>query len=174
MNENGKKPNLIRAHEIAAQEQTGAHPWNPNSLMIGTRMSQLTGLERIGVNLVRLPPGKESCVPHTHCREEEWLFILSGKGKALIDGSEYEVGPGDFMGFPTPSVSHHLCNSGKEDLTYLVGGEHYEIEVAEFPAHGKRAIRLGDRMEIYDLAKARDFGPLNGQEADSQLPEVKE
>lgn len=37
------------------------------------------------------------------------------------------------MGFPTPSVPHHLRNIGDEDLVYLVGGENLEVEVADFP-----------------------------------------
>ncbi len=60
------------------------------------------------MNWIRLPPGRESYVYHTHEAEEEWLYILSGRGITEIDGAEHEVGPGDFMGFPTPSVAHHL------------------------------------------------------------------
>jgi hypothetical protein len=41
------------------------------------------------------------------------------------------------MGFPAPSVTHHLRNPGTEDLVYLMGGEHRDVEVAEFPSIGK-------------------------------------
>ena len=44
---------------------------------------------------------------------------------AEIDGGEHEVGPGDFMGFPTPSLGHHLRNPFDEDLVYLMGGERH-------------------------------------------------
>jgi len=57
-----------------------------------------------------------SATPHSHQHEEEWLYILSGRGIAEIDGEELEVGPGDFMAFPTPSVAHHLTNPFDEKL----------------------------------------------------------
>jgi len=55
--------------------------------------------------------------------EEEWVYILSGRGLADIDGQQYEVGPGDFMGFPSPGIAHLLRNPFEEELVYLMGGE---------------------------------------------------
>ena len=72
-------------------------------------------------------------------------------------GADYEVGPGDFMGFPTPSVAHHLRNTGEEDLVYLMGGESRDAEVATFPKLGKKMVRVGGEVEIYDVADAKGF-----------------
>ena len=157
-------PSLLRATDIAAKAGTHSHPWNPNSEMTGVHLSAAVGLERTGVSLARIAPGKESFVYHSHEREEEWLFILAGTATAEIDGGEYEVGPGDFMGFATPSVAHHLRNTGEEDLVYLMGGERRDAEVATFPRLGKRMVRTGEKVEIYDLASARPFGPLDPDE----------
>ena len=118
------------------------------------------GLKRTGVNLIRVPPGRESYVYHSHRYEEEWIYVLSGRATALIDDVEYEVGPGDFLGFPTPSVAHLLRNTGTEDLVYLAGGESREFDVAEFPKLGKRMLRMGDQVDIYDAGDARPFGPI--------------
>jgi uncharacterized cupin superfamily protein len=52
----------------------------------------------------------------------------------------FEVGPGDFMGFPTPSVAHHLVNPYDEDLVYLMGGEHSGLDISIFPRIGKRIV----------------------------------
>jgi uncharacterized cupin superfamily protein len=125
--------------------------------MHGVQLGRLAGLSRIGVNLARIAPGKESFVYHSHEREEEWLYILSGRGTAEIDGADYEVGPGDFMGFAAPSVAHHLRNSGEEELVYLMGGESLDLEVARFPKLGRVMVRTGDKVEIYDSADARPF-----------------
>ena len=67
------------------------------------------------------------------------------------------------MGFPTPSVAHHLRNSGIEDLVYLMGGENLDSEIATFPRLGKKMVRTGDKLEIYDIADARPFGPLDSE-----------
>lgn len=149
---------LLHADEIDKQADSFSHPWNPNSLVIGTRMSRLAGMQRVGVSKVLVPAGKESFIYHSHHREEEWIYILSGKGIARIDAQEYEVSPGDFMGFSTPSVAHHLANPFEEDLVYLMGGESRDVEIADFPDLGKRMLRRGTEIEIFDVADAKPFG----------------
>jgi hypothetical protein len=88
--------------------------------MRGTQLARSVGLKRTGVNFIRVPPGKESYVYHSHQYEEEWIYVLSGRAIALIDDAEYEVNAGDFIGFPAPSVAHHMRNPGPEDR-YLCG-----------------------------------------------------
>jgi len=153
-------PPLIRSAEAKAAFATHSHPWNDKSEFSGVQLGQMAGLKRTGVSLVHIQPGKESFVYHSHEREEEWLYILSGSGTAEIDGKEHRVGAGDFMGFPTPSVAHHLRNSGSETLIYLMGGERRDFEVSDFPKLGKRMIRKGSEIEIYDIADAKPLGPL--------------
>jgi uncharacterized cupin superfamily protein len=151
---------LVKASEVDENASSFSHPWNPNSEIVGTRLGAQVGLSRIGVNRARVPGGKESFIYHSHYREEEWIYIISGRAIAEIDGEEYEVATGDFMGFPTSGVAHHLRNPYDEDLIYLVGGENHEVEVADFPRLGKRMIRSGQGVEIYDTSDARSFGPL--------------
>src|SRR5215210_5489046 len=155
---------LIKSDEMAEGADSFSHPWNPNSEIVGTRMSTLVGLSRTGVSRVSIPAGKESFVYHSHYREEEWIYILSGRGLAEIDGEEFEVSTGDFMGFPTPGVAHHLRNPSDEDLIYLIGGENYEVDIADFPHLGRRMVRRGQDVEIYDVSDARSFGPPEGGE----------
>lgn len=152
--------NIVRAADIAAHSQQFSHPWNPGSEMHGTQLARSVGLKRTGVNFIRVPAGKESYVYHSHQCEEEWVYLLSGRAIALIDDAEYEVGAGDFIGFPAPSVAHLLRNPGPGDLVYLCGGENRDFEVADFPKLGKRMIRTGNHVEIYDSADAKPFGPL--------------
>ena len=151
---------IVKADEVADKASGFSHPWNPNSEIIGTRLSTLVGLSRSGVSLVRILAGKEAFVYHSHYREEEWIYIISGRGVAEIDGEEFEVAAGDFMGFPTPSVAHHLRNPYDEELVYLVGGENLDVEIADFPRLGKRMLRWGQDVEIYETSDAKSFGPL--------------
>ena len=138
-------------------EWTYSHPLNPRSEMNGVSLSHHAGMRRIGVHVVRLKPGKESCVYHAHTSEEEFFYILSGKGITEIDGKEYEVGPGDFMGFPTPSVAHHLKNASDEDLVYLVGGERHPVEVADFPHLDKKVIRVAGEAHVVATGDLQPF-----------------
>jgi uncharacterized cupin superfamily protein len=151
---------ILTSADITQREQPFSHPWNPKSQLIGVQLGRALGLKRTGISIARIPPGKESFVYHSHQHEEEWLYILSGRGTAEIDGEEIEVGPGDFMAFSTPSVPHHLKNTFDEHLVYLMGGGNRDMEIADFPRLGKRMLRNGESIEIYNASDAKPFGPL--------------
>jgi uncharacterized cupin superfamily protein len=154
-----QSPLLRSADRAKMPEESFSHPFNPNSKIFGRTLSDGTGLERLGVHWVRIPAGKESFVYHRHRTEEEFIYVLSGRGIAEIDGKEYEVGPGDFMGFGTsPPVAHHMRNPYSEDLVYLSGGERRPMEVAEYPQHGKMMVRVGMQVSIFETADAQSIG----------------
>ncbi len=152
-----KSPLSRAADRASVPEESQQHPLNPNSEIRGQSLSDLVGLRRTGVHLLRIPPGKESFVYHSHQLEEEWMYVLSGRGIAEIGDAQHEVGPGDFLGFPTPSVGHHLRNPFSEDLVYLSGGERREMEVADFPRHNKRMVRVGPNVTLCPLDQVETF-----------------
>ena len=155
-----KKP-LWRAAEIAPAARPFTQQLNPNSLFRAAALSRLAGMARAHVSLVRLPPGKDSFAYHAHLLEEEWLYILSGRAIAEIDGVQTEVGPGDFMGFATPSVPHLLRNSFDEECVYLMGGEDKPIDVVAYPHLDKRYLLMqtDKGAEFYELGEpTKPFG----------------
>src|SRR5947207_11242581 len=95
---------LWKADELPAQERAFSQRLNPNSHLLRTGLSRLAGLQRAHVSLGRIPPGKDSFAYHAHTVEEEWVYILAGRGLADIDGKQYEGGPGQLMSFPTPGT----------------------------------------------------------------------
>ncbi|QRN99843.1 cupin domain-containing protein [Archangium violaceum] len=152
-----KSPLSRAADRAKLPEQAQQHPFNPNSEIRGHSLSELVGLRRTGVHLLRIPPGKESFVYHSHQLEEEWMYVLSGRGIAEIGDEQHEVGPGDFLGFSAPSVGHHLRNPFSEELVYLSGGERREMEVADFPRHGKRMVRVGRSISFFPVDTVQSF-----------------
>ena len=86
-------------------------------------------------------------------------IIAAGEAQAEIDDNIFTVRPGDFMAFPT-GVAHHLRNCGKEDLVYLCGGEHLNIEIADFPRLGKRMLRRGEQVDVVDIHPQRELTPF--------------
>ena len=108
-----------------------------------------TGMRRVLTNLIRLPPGKESFIAHAHAVEEEFIFILEGNGQVTLDGTAHDVGPGDFIGFPTDGVVHAFRNTGAVDLLYLTAGERSRVEVAGMPTIGKTAVFRPGRITMY-------------------------
>jgi uncharacterized cupin superfamily protein len=144
MTDGGSKNCLLKAADIDELAQLRIHhPLNANSDVWLRPLSEFAGLARVRLTLARIPPGKESFAYHAHQADEEFVYILSGRGRAEIGDETVEVGAGDFMGFATPSVAHHLTNPYDEDLIYLMGGERSRVEVGTFPRAGKRIIFSG-------------------------------
>jgi uncharacterized cupin superfamily protein len=149
------KPLWTAAELAAAPEVHIRHPFNPGSDVYLRPLGRPTGLKRLSLSLARVPPGKESFIYHAHERDEEFLYIISGHGRALIGDEVFEVGPGDFMAFPTPSIAHHMLNPYEEDLVYLMGGEHSGFDIGTFPRVGKRVIFTDHGLASVDEADLR-------------------
>lgn len=125
---------LIRAADIdALPERAHVHQFNANAVRMTRTLGALCGLSRIGIHLVRLEPGRDSTQCHYHDADEEFIYILEGSGTAEIGDEVFEVGPGDFMGFPAPSPAHLLRNDTQDNLIYLVGGERNPNDVVHYP-----------------------------------------
>jgi uncharacterized cupin superfamily protein len=155
---------LVRAGERGPAYPAG-HPYNPRAEIHGWPVSRLAGLSRLAVNLAWLPPGKEAAILHRHHREEEWAYVLAGRGVAQVDDGEHELAAGDFLGFP-PGVAHGVRNTGGEDLHLVVGGEIVlDVEVADFPSVGRRLVRAGARLAVYPLDAEVPFLPVEAEEA---------
>ncbi len=152
-----KESLIVRAADrTSSNEVASKHPMNPSSDLRGHALSRVAGLTRIGVSTVRVPPGKESFVYHRHHCEEEFLYVLSGRGVVEIDEEQHEIGAGDFVGFPA-GVAHHLKNTSGEDLVYLSGGENREFEIADYPRHGQRMVRLGNKIDVFPTSVITAF-----------------
>lgn len=146
---------LVRTRElVAADFMLIRHPLNPQSEVRMHRLGDRVGMKRAHLSLARLPPGKESFLPHAHANQEEFLFILEGRGMALLGDTEVEVGPGDYMGFPTDGTVHHLRNVGDSELVYLMGGERTDVEVSRFPSIGKVGVFKTGEVSFFDESSA--------------------
>jgi uncharacterized cupin superfamily protein len=125
------------------------HPFNPMSDMKAEELGDRAGMKRLGVNLTRIPPGKQSFIPHAHSVEEEFVFVLSGAGEVVLDGIAHPIGAGDFVGFPTDGVVHHFLSLGPDDLVYLTAGERSPIEVSDLPSIGKTLVFRNDTVTLF-------------------------
>lgn len=142
---------LLKANQIAAQsEQVFVHKLNPQAVRHTRSLGDLTGLVSLGVHLVRLVPGRESTEFHFHVHDEEWIYILSGRGMAEIGDKKFEVGAGDFMGFAAGSLPHAMSNPFEVDLVYLVGGNRLPFDICDYPRLRKRRYRVNGKNEFVD------------------------
>lgn len=136
-----------------------SHPLNPNSSISFVPLSDRVGMQRAQLGLGRIPPGRESFVPHAHSAQEEFVFILEGTAEMEIDGERVAVGPGDYVGFPVDGAVHQLYNTGTSDLIYLMGGERTPTDMARFPTIGKIGVWADGTMRYIDEDAAQQFAP---------------
>ena len=137
---------LLRKDRIDAMpERRHQHQFNDNAVRMTRTLGTAAGMQRVGVHLVRLEPGRDSTTYHYHDRDEEFLYILEGRGIAEIGDETFEVGPGDFMGFAAPSEPHMLRNPFSDDLVYLVAGEGNQADVVHYPRIRRSMIKTAGR-----------------------------
>jgi uncharacterized cupin superfamily protein len=149
----------LSAAEIASwPERPHRHQFNANALRMTRTLGVAAGLDRIGVHLIRLPPGRESTQHHWHDADEEFVYILSGRAIACLGETRIEVGPGDFMGFTTPSVAHSLENPFDADVVYLVGGERNALDLVHYPRIARTLIKSHGSRRWVDWRDVRDVG----------------
>ncbi len=64
--------------------------------------------------LMTIPSGSDIGM-ETHANVEQLIFIASGQGKAVLNGAESVVRPGDVV-VATPGTRHDIVNTGTEPL----------------------------------------------------------
>ena len=97
---------------------------------------------RLGVNMSRLSRGQAGCPFHSHLREDEVFYVLSGRGVLRYGDSLYEIGPGDCIACPAGTgTAHQIANPYDEDLVYLAIGPNDPHEVCVYPDSGKVYMR---------------------------------
>jgi uncharacterized cupin superfamily protein len=97
---------------------------------------------RLGANLTRVPPGRSGCPFHTHQREDEVFYVLSGRGVLRYGETIDEIGAGDCIACPAGTgIAHQLANPFDEDLVYLAIGRNDPDEVCTYPDSGKVLVR---------------------------------
>lgn len=145
-----QSPNWVTAAAIReASEQRFQHPLKAEAIRYTKSISDWVSLQRLGLHWIRVEPGQASTQFHCHHQEEEFIYILSGYGIAEIGETEYEVGPGDFMGFTAPSLPHCMSNPFDQDLVYLMGGERRPLDICDYPRLHQRLIRSGNERYLY-------------------------
>ena len=92
--------------------------------------------ERLGVRLEELAPGANSSEHHFHTAEEEHVIVLEGAGTLLFGTEKFPVSGGDHFWFKAgEEIAHHIQNTSKAPLKFLVFGERLSNDVVVYPEH---------------------------------------
>ena len=128
------------------------------------RLGDAVGSLGVGVNRVRIAPGKLSTPPHSHGASEEIVFVLAGSGFSWQDESVYALRPGDCI-VHVADREEHTLRAGEDGLDALVYGTRHPTELGWLPRSG--AVRFGwpwvqgrtdDPWDIEAESPALEFG----------------
>ncbi len=148
---------LLKATDIAAMPgEKRIHFLNSNAIRINKSLGDAVGLTQLGVHIISVKPGHDTTEYHKHFYEEECVYILSGRGTAIIDGEYHTVGPGDFLGFPRNTAAHNIINDGDEMLQCLIMGQRLEQDVADYPEKNKRLYRNSGQWDLVDITDIKE------------------
>jgi uncharacterized cupin superfamily protein len=104
------------------------------------RLGDAAGSKGVGVNRVRIKPGRLSTPPHSHGRSEEIFFVLGGSGLLWQDEAVCEVRAGDTI-VHVADREEHTLRAGVDGLDVLIFGTRHPVEYGWLPR--SRALRLG-------------------------------
>jgi uncharacterized cupin superfamily protein len=125
------------------------------------RLGDAAGAKGIGVNRVRVDPGRLSTPPHSHGLSEEIFFVLGGSGLSWQDGAVCEVRAGDTI-VHLADREEHTLRAGADGLDYLVFGTRHPVEYGWLPR--SRALRFG-----FVWTEGRDDNPWDIEEQVGEL-----
>jgi uncharacterized cupin superfamily protein len=103
-------------------------------------LGRAAGTAGVGVNRIRIAPGRLPTPPHSHGASEEVYYVLAGSGLAWQDGDVHEVGPRDCV-IHRADHHEHTFVAGDDGLELLVYGTRHPTEIGWLPR--SRAIRIG-------------------------------
>jgi uncharacterized cupin superfamily protein len=164
---NEKRPAFIVSSE-ELPEVPNRYPHSDEYCGFRRHLGRAAGLTRIGINVVRLPPGQRSSWPHAEEKEEEFVYVLEGEVDAWVDGIVHRMRPGDFAAFPAGTgICHTFINNGALEARLLVGGDADQADNRIFyPLHPQRRRDLPATNWWEDVPE-RPRGPHDG------LPEAR-
>lgn len=130
-----RKP--IRSESVPAVESKTIYPEKFARIVTGQTKRKLGdhfGLANFRVNLTTLLPGSASVLMHHHSKQDEFVYIVAGQLVVQTGDDEYELKPGDCMGFKSGSgVGHQIVNRREQIGSYPEIGDRSVGDQAEFP-----------------------------------------
>jgi len=156
-----RPPFIISSADVP--ERIHHYPRSTEGMAPSRPIGRTAGLMRVGLHLVRMPPGTRTSWPHAESAEEEFAYVLDGEVDAWIDGELHRMRAGDLAAFPSGTgICHTFLNDGDREALLLVGGEADKAENRiHYPLHpGSREDLPWSRW--WDDAPRRPLGPHDG------------
>ncbi|MGP4973343.1 cupin domain-containing protein [Psychrobacter alimentarius] len=132
-------------------ETRHVHQFNENAIRHTVSLSDIVGLTKFGLHLVRVKAGDETTTHHYHEESDEFIYVLSGELSLRYGDEHYQLRAGDFVGFPAHGAAHSMRNDSDADATYLMGGSRPSIDITLYPEIDRKMYNIHGKKEYVDL-----------------------
>ncbi len=132
-------------------ETRHVHQFNENAIRHTVSLSDIVGLTKFGLHLVRVKAGDETTTHHYHEESDEFIYVLSGELSLRYGDEHYQLCAGDFVGFPAHGAAHSMRNDSDADATYLMGGSRPSIDITLYPEIDRKMYNIHGKKEYVDL-----------------------
>lgn len=132
--------------------------------------SVVTGLSRLKMMHLRLPPGTRANAPGAYRDEEEFFFVLEGAPDLWIDGNLHALKEGDGIAFnDNTGIAHTLVNNTDKDVRLFVFGEAtrmFSQFACPLPDDAATNAHLRKAGKLWLEPPKRKLGPNTGRAGD--------
>jgi uncharacterized cupin superfamily protein len=161
MKKKASPPLIVNVDSVEEEVQLEGEHWGGGFKPLTPALDALKG--RLGANVSRVSPGRTGCPFHTHAREDEVFFVLSGRGVFRYGEQLHQIRAGDCISCPAGTgIAHQLANPFDEDLVYLGVGLNDPHEVCTYPDSGKvmvRSLKTVGRLVAADYMDGESAAP---------------
>ena len=145
-------PIAVSATDVPIRAAVSFYPEAFNARMAGREKRQLGeffGLANFGVNLTRLAPNAISALHHSHSKQDEFVYVVSGRPTLHTDQGRVQLAPGMCAGFRAGTGNaHHLHNETTEEVLYLEIGDRTPDEEVTYPEDDLQFVRAGGKARF--------------------------
>jgi uncharacterized cupin superfamily protein len=107
------------------------------------------GIKQYGAYLQTLQPQARSTYRHWHEREDEFLFVVSGRVTVIEDDGRHVLEPGDAACWPAGVPNAHcMVNESAEPCSYLLVGTRLTHDVCHYPDDGSTLYTEGETWRV--------------------------
>ena len=118
--------------------------------LLTRQLGKTVGSQKLYVNLDSVPKGAQSTKYHTHSQQEEFFYILAGRGTLRLNGETSPVAAGDFLAKPAgQAIAHTFLNEGEEPLLILDIGTVEAEDTCFYPDEDVYLHRLNGTAHAY-------------------------
>jgi uncharacterized cupin superfamily protein len=105
------------------------------------QLGDVFGLSNFGVNLTRILPGGGSALRHSHSKQDEFIYILSGNPILISNEGETALSPGMCAGFKAGTGNaSQLVNRSSDDVLYFEIGDRSANDSVTYPDDDLKAV----------------------------------